>query len=84
MHFLKSKRLWLSIAHIAVMGAGAAGVILFPPAAMFIAPAAGAINALIPSPLSNVAAPQQVLVSGSASLGNLGGGEKVAEPGAGK
>jgi len=83
MHFLKSKRLWLSIAHIAVMGAGAAGVILFPPAAMFIAPAAGAINALIPSPLSNVA-PQQVLVSGSASLGNLGGGEKVAEPGAGK
>jgi len=52
MGWLKSKRFWLSVAHVAVMGAGVAGVILFPPAAALITPAAGTLNALIPSPLS--------------------------------
>ncbi len=53
MHFLRSKRFWLTVAHVAVMGAGAAAVIIFPPSAVFIAPGAGLLNAVIPSPLEN-------------------------------
>lgn len=49
------KRFWLTVAHIAVMGAGAAAVIFFPPAAVFIVPAVGTLNGLIPSPAPEVA-----------------------------
>lgn len=52
MHWLRSKRFWLSVAHLGVIGGGAAAVLLFPPAAVLIAPGAGLINALIPSPVS--------------------------------
>jgi hypothetical protein len=46
------KRFWLSVAHIAVMGAGAAGAILFPAGAPLIVAGTGLVNGLIPSPLS--------------------------------
>jgi hypothetical protein len=45
------KRFWLIVAHVAVIGAGTTAAVLFPPAALAIVPAMGAVNALIPSPM---------------------------------
>lgn len=52
MHKLFSKRVWLTIAHFAVAGAGVAGAILVPPAAIPIIGAVSLLNGLIPSPVS--------------------------------
>jgi hypothetical protein len=48
------KKFWLTVAHVAVIGAGTAGAILMPAAIPVIIPGMGALNALIPSPLSKV------------------------------
>lgn len=52
MDWIKSKRFWLLVAHVAVMGGGSAAAVLFPPAAPLITIGIGTVNALIPSPLS--------------------------------
>jgi len=54
---LFSKRVWLVVAHAAVIGGALAGVVLMPPLAIPIITAMGATNALIPSPLSPVTPP---------------------------
>jgi hypothetical protein len=48
------KKIIFSVAHVAVIGAGVAGSVFFPHAAPIIATGMGAVNALIPSPLSEV------------------------------
>jgi hypothetical protein len=61
MKWLKSKTFWLSVAHIAVAGAGIAGGVLFPPFAPIIISGQALVNGLIPSPIqpkpSSTAAP---------------------------
>jgi hypothetical protein len=57
MKHLFSKQLWLSVAHVAVIGAAIGSAVAFPPLAVPIMAAMGAANALIPSPLSPVTPP---------------------------
>lgn len=51
------KKFWLTFAHIAVAGAGVAGAIFFPPAAIPIIGAVSLLNGLIPSPVATVPQP---------------------------
>jgi hypothetical protein len=53
-------KFWLTLAHIAVAGAGVAGAIFFPPAAIPIIGAVSLLNGLIPSPVATVAPPGPV------------------------
>ena len=52
MSWLRSKRLWLGIAHVSTIAAGVLGTILFPPAAPLILTGVGAITGLLTSPLN--------------------------------
>ena len=51
MKFFKSKKFWLTAAHLATGGASLALVILFPPLLPLIVPIQAVINGVIPSPL---------------------------------
>lgn len=52
MKFLKSRKFWLSVLHIGVIGGGIAGAVVFPASVPLVIGAMGATNALLPSPLS--------------------------------
>jgi hypothetical protein len=65
MKFLKSKSFWLTVAHIAIGGAGVAAGIFFPAAAPIIISTQAMVNGLIPSPVATIAkAPTPAAVKG--------------------
>lgn len=45
------KRFWITMAHIGVIAAGTAASIMIPGAGIYIIPAMGTVNALLPSPM---------------------------------
>lgn len=52
MKWIKSKPFWLTVAHLAVAGAGITGGIMFPPFAPLIISGQALVNGLIPSPVT--------------------------------
>ena len=49
------KRFWITVAHIGIIAAGTAASIMVPGAGVFIIPAMGTVNALLPSPMKPAA-----------------------------
>ena len=62
-------KFWLTLAHIAVAGAGVAGAIFFPPAAIPIIGAVSLLNGLIPSPVATVAPLDYGMLIGTTAIG---------------
>ncbi len=52
MHWLRSKRFWLTVAHIGIIAGGVASSVVIPGAGLAIMAGTGLMNAALPSPLS--------------------------------
>ena len=52
MHWLRSKRFWLTVAHVGLITGAVATSVVIPGSGLVIMAGAAAINAVVPSPLS--------------------------------
>jgi len=52
MHWLRSKRFWLMVAHIGLISGAVATSVIIPGSGIAIMAGAAAVNAMMPSPLS--------------------------------
>ena len=52
MHWLRSKRFWLTVAHIGLISGAVASSVIIPGSGIAIMAGAAAVNGMLPSPLS--------------------------------
>lgn len=52
MHWLRNKRMWLTVAHVGLIAGGVATSVMIPGAGLAIMAGTGLVNAAMPSPFS--------------------------------